>query len=158
MWIHINNLLKVTPFLCGLIWMILTVMMFKNKNWKTNFITLCLIGAEVIVEIHKRYLLQCSASTNSENVRHIAWYHCRTADCRDKFLIAHVQNMRVAYVVNPSFDIHISGALVIKKILPVDDGKLFICMTLKNLIGIEMSTTILKIAKGDVYISVIQWW
>ena len=153
MWIHINNLLKVTPFLCGLIWMILTVMMFKNKNWKTNCITLCLIGAEVIVEIHKRYLLQCSASMNSENVRQIAWYQCRTAKCRDKFLIARVQKTSVALFLTREFEIHFRRDLVIKKVLPRDDGKVFICMTEE-----QLSTTILKIAKGDVYISVIQWW
>ena len=113
-----------------------------------------MIGAEVIVKLHERYLLQCSASSNSANV--IAWYHCSTPDCRDKFLIAHVQKMRMEYFVNPYFEIHSSGALVIKEVLPVDDGKLFICMTQKDQIAIKMYTTILKIAKGDVYISVIQ--
>ena len=159
MWIHINNLLKVTPFLCGLIWMILTVMMFKNKNWKTNCITLCLIGAKVIVEIHKRHLLQCPAATNLEDVRSVAWFYCHTADCyKDKDLIARVEIKGMKSVVYPNFDIHFSGALVIKKVLPVDDGKMFLCGVKKNLGEIKISTIILHLAKGDVYISVIQWW
>ena len=120
-----------------------------------------MIGAKVIVEIHKRHLLQCPALTNSEDVRSIAWFHCHTTDCNSEWhkgLIARVEieDIKKKYAVSPNFDIYFSGALVIKKVLPVHDGKLFICMVQKNLREIEMSTTILHIAKGDVYISVIQ--
>ena len=116
-----------------------------------------MIGAKVIVEIHKRHLLQCPAATNLEDVRSVAWFYCHTADCyKDKDLIARVEIKGMKSVVYPNFDIHFSGALVIKKVLPVDDGKMFLCGVKKNLGEIKISTIILHLAKGDVYISVIQ--
>ena len=115
-----------------------------------------MIGAEVIVQINQTILLACSASSNSENV---GWYRCRTADCESKWdnsRIARVERMREPFVDNTDFDIYVNGTLVIKRVKAVDDGKLFICKAKRNLTGVETSTTILKIAKGDVYMSVIQ--
>ena len=66
-------------------------------------------------------------------------------------MIARVQKTSVALFLTREFEIHFRRDLVIKKVLPRDDGKVFICMTEE-----QLSTTILKIAKGDVYISVIQ--
>ena len=128
---------------------------FKIKIEK-NYITLYLIAAKVTVKIHERRLLSCSASSDPENVKHIGWYRCSTDDCAhdwDKFRIAHVQNMRVTIPDNPNFEVYTNGTLVIKKVLPVDDRKMFICIAQKTLIGRERSTTILHIAKGDIYIS-----
>ncbi|RMX59452.1 hypothetical protein pdam_00015665, partial [Pocillopora damicornis] len=113
-------------------------------------------GAEVTVQINQTILLACSASSNSENVEHIGWYRCRTADCESKWdnsRIARVERMREPFVDNTDFDIYVNGTLVIKRVKAVDDGKLFICKAKRNLTGVETSTTILKIAKGDVYMS-----
>ena len=118
-----------------------------------------MIGAEVTVQINQTILLACSAASNSENVEHIGWYRCRTADCESKWdnsRIARVERMREPFVDNTDFDIYVNGTLVIKRVKAVDDGKLFICKAKRNLTGVETSTTILKIAKGDVYMSVIQ--
>ena len=60
--------------------------------------------------------------------------------------------MRVT-VLDPNFEVYTNGTLVIKKVLPADDGKWFICISQKMFIGKENSTTILHIAKGDIYIS-----
>lgn len=118
-----------------------------------------MIGAEVTVQINQTIVLACSAANNSENVEHIGWYRCRTADCESKWdnsRIARVERMRKPIVDNPNFDIYVNGTLVIKRVMAVDDGKIFICKAKRNLTGVETSTTILKIAKGDVYMSVIQ--
>ena len=128
---------------------------FKIKIEK-NYITLHLIAAKVTVKIHERRLLSCSTSSDPENVKHIGWYRCSTDDCAhdwDKFRIAHVQNMRVTIPDNPNFEVYTNGTLVIKKVLPVDDRKMFICIAQKTLIGRERSTTILHIAKGNIYTS-----
>ena len=118
------------------------------------------IGAEleVTVKLHERYLLACSAVSDPENVKHIGWYRCSRIDCEqhwDEFLIAHVQNMTETIPNNPNFEVYTNGTLVIKKVLPVDDGKIFICVPEERHIGRKRSTTILHIEKGDVYISVI---
>ena len=118
------------------------------------------IGAEleVTVKLHERYLLACSAVGDPENVKHIGWYRCSKIDCEqhwDEFLIAHVQNMTETIPNNPNFEVYTNGTLVIKKVLPVDDGKIFICVAEERHIGRKRSTTILHIEKGDVYISVI---
>ena len=113
---------------------------------------------EVTVKLHERYLLACSAVSDPENVKHIGWYRCSRIDCEqhwDEFLIAHVQNMTETIPNNPNFEVYTNGTLVIKKVLPVDDGKIFICVAKERHIGIKRSTTILHIEKGDVYISVI---
>ena len=73
----------------------ISTVMILNKNLK-KYITLYLIGAEVTVKIHERYLLACSASRDPENVKNIGWYRCFTDDCEHdcgKFWVAHVQNM-----------------------------------------------------------------
>ena len=59
--------------------------------------------------------------------------------------------MTETIVDNPNFDVYINGTLGIKKVLPVDDGKMFICIAWDWPIGRKRSTTILNIAKGDVY-------
>ena len=124
------------------------------KNWK-NYITLYLIVAEVTVKIYERLLLSCSAASDPGNVKRIDWHRCSTYDCKhelDKSRIARVQNMRVT-IPDPNFEVYANGTLVIKKVLPADDGKWFICIPQKMFIGKENSTTILHIAKGDIYIS-----
>ena len=134
--------------------MIPTVMILKKKIEK-NYITLYLIVAEVTVKIHERLLLSCSASSGPENVKKIDWHRCSTYDCKNELLktqIARVQNMRVT-IPCPNFEVYTNGTLVIKKVLPADDGKWFICIAQKMFIGNDNSTTILHIAKGDIYIS-----
>ena len=48
---------------------------------------------------------------------------------------------------NPNFDVYINGTLVIKKVLPVDDRKMFFCIAWERLMGRKKSTTILNIPK-----------
>ena len=125
----------------------------KIKSEK-NYITLYLIGAElqVTVKLHEKFLLACTASSDPENVKHIGWYRCSSSDCEhdwDKFLIAHVQNVTETIADNPNFEVYTNGTLVIKKVLPVDDGKMFICIAEERHIGRKRSTTILYIGKGD---------
>ena len=117
-----------------------------------------MIGAEVTVQINQTILLACSASNNSENVEHIGWYRCSTGDCAhdwDKFRIAHVEKVTETIADNPNFEVYTNGTLVIKKVLPVGDGKMFICIAEERHIGRKRSTTILHIDKGDFYISVM---
>ena len=118
------------------------------------------IGAEleVTVKLHERYLLACSAVSDPENVKHIGWYRCSRIDCEqhwDEFLIAHVQNMTETIADDPNFEVYTNGTLVIKKVLPVDDGKMFICVAEERHIGRKRSRTILHVDEGDVYTSVI---
>ena len=131
----------------------------KIKSEK-NYITLYLIGAElqVTVKLHEKFLLACTASSDPENVKHIGWYRCSSSDCEhdwDKFLIAHVQNVTETIADNPNFEVYTNGTLVIKKVLPVDDGKMFICIAEERHIGRKRSTTILHVDEGNVYTSVI---
>ena len=55
--------------------------------------------------------------------------------------------MTETIVDNPNFDVYINGTLVIKKVLPVDDRKMFFCIAWERLIGRKRSTTILNIPK-----------
>lgn len=106
--------------------------------------------AEVTVKIHERRLLPCSESSDLENVEHIGWFRCSTADCElnwNKLRIAHVQNVEETIADNPDFDVFTNGTLLIRKVLPVDDGKMFICKTQKTFEGVGGSTTILNIKK-----------
>ena len=119
-----------------------------------------MIGAElhVTVKLHERHLLACSSFRNPENVKHIRWYRCSSHDCEhdwDRFLIAHVKNMTETFPNNPNFEVYTNGTLVIKKVLPVDDGKMFICVAEEKYIGKKRSRTILHVDEGDVYTSVI---
>ena len=132
--------------------------MILQWEFKKNYITLYLIVAEVTVKIHERRLLPCSESSDLENVEHIGWFRCSTADCElnwNKLRIAHVRNVEETIADNPNFDVFTNGTLLIRKVLPVDDGKMFICKTQKTFEGTGGSTTILNIKKGDVYIGVI---
>ena len=115
-----------------------------------------MIVAEITVKIHERLSLSCSAASDPENVKKIDWYRCSTYHCKNelqKYRIALVQNMSVT-VPDPNFEVYTNGTLVIKKVLPADDGKWFICIPQMMHVGRERSTTILlHIAKGDIYIS-----
>ena len=115
-----------------------------------------MIVAEVTVKIHERLLLSCSAASDPENVKRIDWYRCSTYHCKNEWLkyrIARVQNMSVT-VPDSNFEVYTNGTLVIKKVLPADDGKWFICIPQMMHVGRERSTTILlHIAKGDIYTS-----
>ena len=132
----------------------------KKKKSEKNYITLYLIGAEreVTAKIHERFLLPCPTFSDPENVTSIGWYGCSNDDCEhdwNKFLIAYVENMTDTIADNPNFELHTNHTLVIKKVLPVDDGKMFICIVKEKLVGRSMSTTILHIAKGNIYICYI---
>ena len=127
---------------------------------KKNYTTLHLIGArrEVTVKIYERALLACPAFSDPENVTDVGWYRCSSDDCEhdwDKFKIAYVENMTEAIPSNPNYEVYINGTLVIKKVLPVDNGKIFICMAKEKLVRNEMSTTILHIDEGNIYMCYI---
>ena len=132
---------------------------------KKNYITLYLIGAdrELTVKIHQRYLLACSESSNPGHLKDIDWYHCSPNLKRDgcdrggkQFVIAQVRNMREKKTYNRNFDVYTNGTLVIKKVLPMDDGVMFICSARVRFLRKESFTTILNIAKGDVYMCYIK--
>ena len=124
-----------------------------------------MIGAdrEFTVKIHQRYLLACSESSDPGNLKDIEWYHCSPGLEKDgcdkggkQFLIAQVKNMREKNTYNPNFDVYTNGTLVIKKVLPMDDGVMFICSARVRFLRKESFTTILNIAKGDVYMCYIK--
>ena len=109
---------------------------------------------EVTVKIHERYLLACSAYSGRGNDTHISWYRCSTYDCWDQFMIAHVNN-KETIADDPNFNVYTNGTLVIKKVLPVYDGNNFICRVTEMHLWRKTTATILHIAKGDVYSSVM---
>ena len=99
--------------------------------------------------------MACPAFSDPGNVNSVGWYCCSSYDCEnhwDKFLIAHVKNMRETIADNPNFEVYINGTLVIKEVLPMDDGKMFICIAKEKFIGKKRFTTILHIAEGNIYI------
>ncbi|XP_066024247.1 uncharacterized protein [Pocillopora verrucosa] len=131
------------------------------------FITLVVFssGADRVftVKIHQRYLLACSESSDPGNLKDIDWYHCSPGLEKDgcdkggkQFLIAQVRNMREKITYNPNFDVYTNGTLVIKKVLPTDDGVMFICSARVRFLRKESFTTILNIAKGmDLYMDAL---
>ena len=87
-----------------------------------------------------------------ENVKYIGWYRCSTDDCeheRDKFRIAHVEKVTETIADNPNFNVYTNRTLVIKKVLPADGEKMFICIFEEKHTGRKRSTTILHVVKDD---------
>ena len=125
-----------------------------------------MIGAdhEFTVKIHQRYLLACSESNDLRpgNFKHIDWYRCSPNLKKDgcdsdgkTVLIVQVKFTRETKVYNRDFDVYTNGTLVIKRVLPMDDGEMFVCSAFVRYIKRANFTVILNIAKGDAYISVI---
>ena len=121
-----------------------------------------MIGAEFTVKIHKRYSLACSVSSHPENLNRIKWQRCTPNLKKDgcdsygqKVPIAEVVRMSTNVTNRQRFDVYINGTLVIKKVLPVDDGEMFICYAWILYVQIKNFTAILNIAKGYAYLSVI---
>ena len=111
------------------------------------------VKREVTLKINQSFQLACPAFSDPENVTSIGWHRCSSDDCEhdwDKFKIAHVQNRNETIADNPNFEVNTDGTLFIKRVQPVDDGKMFICSAIEKHVGIKRSTTILHIAKGDV--------
>ena len=50
---------------------------------------------------------------------------------------------------NPNFNVYTNRTLVIKKVLPADGEKMFICISEEKHIGRKRSTTILHVVKDD---------
>ena len=126
-----------------------------------NNINFYLIGAdrEITANIQDSCLLTCSLFAYLRNLI-IYWYRCspENGPCNkdwNEIPIAQVKNMTEKIIYYPNLDIDTNGALVIKKLLPMDDGVMFICYATKAYVGRKKLTTILNIAKGDVYRSVI---
>ena len=120
-----------------------------------------MIGAdsEFTVKIHQRYLLACSESNDLRpgNFKYIDWYRCSPNLKKDgcdsdgkTVLIVQVKFTRETKVYNRDFDVYTNGTLVIKKVLPMDDGVKFICVAKKDYVGRKTWITILNITKGDV--------
>ena len=87
-----------------------------------------------------------------ENVKYIGWYRCSTDDCehdRDKFRIAHGEKVTETIADNPNFNVYTNRTLVIKKVLPADGEKMFICIFEEKHTGRKRSTTILHVVKDD---------
>ena len=132
------------------------------NEWKNNII-LYLIGADrevtVTVNIEDSCFLLCPPFEDLENIT-IDWYRCspENGPCdkhRNHIPIVHVKNMTQKNFYYPNLDIYPDGTLVIKKLLPMDDGVKFICSATKDYVGRKTWITILNITKGDVYRSVI---
>ncbi|PFX15434.1 Immunoglobulin superfamily member 10 [Stylophora pistillata] len=104
----------------------------------------------VTARIYQRVFLECSVFSDQEGVTDIDWYRCSTNDCDGKWnknWIAQVQNMRNTDVVNSSFEVYTNGTLVIERVLPVDDEKLFICVAHRKHVERKQSNTIISVAK-----------
>ena len=50
---------------------------------------------------------------------------------------------------NPNFNVYTNRTLAIKKVLPADGEKMFICISEEKYIGRKRSTTILHVVKDD---------
>ena len=130
------------------------------NEWKNN-INFYLIGAdrEITANIQDSCLLTCSLFGYLRNLI-VDWYRCspENGPCNkdwNDIPIAHFKNMTEKIIYYPNLDIDTNGALLIKKLLPMDDGVMFICYATKAYVRRRKFTTILNIAKGDFYRSVI---
>ena len=84
---------------------------------------------------------------------HLAWYRCTTVEeCRTdwvKHRIAHIEEMRDVYDDYPDrYGVKLNGTLTINKILPEDDGKIYICLGKIQFSGMVENITVVKIIEG----------
>ena len=85
---------------------------------------------------------------------HVGWYCCpKIEECRadwDKHRVAHVQDMKHAYIDYDKYGVQLNGTLTIKKVLPEDDGKTYICRGKIQLSGTVENTTVVTIIEGTI--------
>lgn len=84
---------------------------------------------------------------------HIGWYCCSTTEeCRadwDKHRVAHVEEMKYVYIdYQDKYGVELNGTLTIKKVLPEDDGKIYICRGRIQFSETVENTTMVKIIEG----------
>ena len=84
----------------------------------------------------------------------IGWFSCPTHDCNnewDKHWIAGIHSMEKVTLENPHFNAFLNGPLLIKKVLPMYDGRYFI-MQVKTDTAAKASIYHRKVVQGNVYL------
>ena len=103
--------------------------------------------------IYQRVLLQCLLRQPEYGML-IGWFSCPTHDCNnewDKHWIAGIHSMEKVTLENPHFNAFLNGPLLIKKFLPMYDGRYFI-MRVKTDTGAKASIYRRKVVQGNVYL------
>ena len=91
----------------------------------------------------------------------IGWFSCPTHDCNnewDKHWIADIRFMEKVTLENPHFDAFLNGTLLIKKVLPMYDGRYFIMRTKMGNTGAKANIFYLKVVQGNIYILIILFY
>ena len=103
--------------------------------------------------IYQRVLLQCLLRQPEYGML-IGWFSCPTHDCNnewDKHCIAGIHSMEKVTLENPHFNAFLNGPLLIKKFLPMYDGRYFI-MRVRTDTGAKTSIYHRKVVQGNVYL------
>ena len=109
--------------------------------------------------IYQRVLLQCLLRQQEYGML-IEWFSCPTHDCNnewDKHWIADIHFMKRVTLENPHFNASLNGTLLIKKVLPMYDGRYFI-MPVKTDTGAKTSIYRRKVVQGNVYLLIILFY
>ena len=91
----------------------------------------------------------------------IGWFSCPTHDCNnelDKHWIADIRFMEKVTLENPHFDAFLNGTLLIKKVLPMYDGRYFIMRMKMGNTGAKANIFYLKVVQGNIYILIILFY
>ena len=109
--------------------------------------------------IYQRVLLQCLLRQQEYGML-IGWFSCPTHDCNnewDKHWIADIHFMKRVTLENPHFNASLNGTLLIKKVLPMYDGRYFL-MPVKTDTGAKTSIYRRKVVQGNVYLLIILFY
>ena len=111
------------------------------------------------VRIHQAVLLQGSL-WHPQYGTLVGWFSCPTRDCNnewDKHWIADIRFMENVIIENPHCEAFLNGTLLIKKVLPMYDGRYFIMRVRKDT-GAEPNIYHLKVVQGNVYILIVLFY
>ena len=109
--------------------------------------------------IYQRVLLQCLLRQPEYGML-IEWFSCPIQDCNnewDKHWIADIHSMEKVTLENPHLNAFLNGTLLVKKVLPMYDGRYFI-MRVKTDTGAKASIYRLKVVQGNVYLLIILFY
>ena len=112
------------------------------------------------VGIHQSVLLQCSLRQLKYGVL-IGWFSCPTRDCNNewnKHWITDIYFMQDVPPGNPHYRAFLNGTLLIKKVLPMHDGRYFIMRVMRVYTGAEPNIYHLKVVQGNVYILIVLFY
>lgn len=111
--------------------------------------TMACKAPEIIdVRIHQAVLLQGSL-WHPQYGTLVGWFSCPTRDCNnewDKHWIADIRFMENVIIENPHYEAFLNGTLLIKKVLPMYDGRYFI-MRVRTASGDEPNIYHLKVVQ-----------